>query len=84
MKLGESAKQNLLSIHVTAIRFFGYKFLLPLWDIELADFFKELDFCYKNRNRQFSYILLRNLYDDINFEIFNQYYKDSKLSAYSR
>jgi len=52
--------------------YFGYKSALPLWDKELAEFFKAIPLKLKNRNLIDTYKIESNLYDSVNFTIFNQ------------
>lgn len=59
------------SLHVYS--FFDYKFALPLWDFELANFFKSVPLSYKNRNFIFDYKVENNLYDSVSFLIFEDF-----------
>lgn len=52
--------------------YFGYKSALPLWDKELAEFFKAIPLKLKNRNFIDAYKIENNLYDSVNFTVFNQ------------
>lgn len=52
--------------------YFGYEFALPLWDKELASFFREVPHKLKNRNSEGDYSIVNNLYDSVNFSIFNE------------
>ncbi|HKL76015.1 MAG TPA: asparagine synthase-related protein [Halanaerobiales bacterium] len=50
--------------------FFGYDFLLPLWDKDLVDFFKELPFELRYRKKLYEYVLFKYYFKslDIKFE----------------
>jgi asparagine synthase (glutamine-hydrolysing) len=50
--------------------FFGYQSALPLWDKELANFFKSIRLDLKNRNFDGGYSIEKNLYDSTCFIIF--------------
>lgn len=53
--------------------YFGYQYLLPLWDLELVEFFKKLPFEYKQ---------YKKLYDDVLKDLFVEegiYYDEDEL-----
>ncbi|MBA6222883.1 7-cyano-7-deazaguanine synthase [Colwellia sp. MB02u-18] len=53
--------------------FFGMEARLPLWDKELAEFFKEIPLEYKNHSQHNKYNFSTNLYENTLFEIFYIY-----------
>ena len=53
--------------------FFDYKHLLPLWDKELADFFKYVPLEFKNRRSIREYKIDSNLYDFVAKSLFDQH-----------
>lgn len=67
---------------VRVYEFFGYEFLLPFWDRELTDFFKNVDKVYKNRSSYIKYIPKLNLYDSVSKEIFYDFGVDIKKSFF--
>jgi asparagine synthase (glutamine-hydrolysing) len=56
--------------------FFGYESRIPLWHPKLVNFFKKVDYDYKNRNHDYS--LENNLYDSVAMKIFSKYGVDIK------
>lgn len=70
-----SWKERQSKFIVNSIRtyeFFGYKSLIPLWDYDLANFFKTVPLKYKNRRSSQGYNIETNLYDSLCFEVFHQ------------
>jgi asparagine synthase (glutamine-hydrolysing) len=53
--------------------YFNYQFALPLWDSELASFFKKIPLKLKNRNKYQDYKIENNLYDSVTFQIFREF-----------
>ncbi len=58
--------------------YFGYKSFIPLWDKELATFFKKIPYKYKNRTSTERYNLDENMYDSTIFKLFTNYEIDFK------
>jgi asparagine synthase (glutamine-hydrolysing) len=52
--------------------FFGYESRLPLWDYDLASFFRNVPRSYKNRREKKLYSIDTNLYDAACFSIFKK------------
>ncbi|MBD3843874.1 MAG: asparagine synthase, partial [Campylobacterales bacterium] len=70
-----SWKERQSKFIVNSIRvyeYYGYTARLPLWDKELATFFKSVPYDYKNRNRFIEYRIEKNLYDAVAFLIFKE------------
>ena len=57
---------------VRAYEYFGYGFRTPLWDQELANYFRGIGLKQKNRNSP-NYNIPGNMYDCVIFDIFNKY-----------
>ncbi len=63
--------------------FFGYEHRIPLWDIELASFFKNIPWKHKNRSNKIKYILYRkNLYDSLVMSYFKEYDVEYKKTGF--
>lgn len=67
---------------VRCYEFFDYKFMLPLWDKELAEFFRAIPLEYKNRFSINSYDESNNLYDLVATELFSKYGVNYKKRFY--
>ena len=71
-----SWKERQSKFIVNSIRvyeYFGNEARLPLWDYELANFFKNVPLKYKNRNQHSVYMISNNLFDSVIFQLFNKY-----------
>lgn len=58
---------------VKCYEFFNYEFLLPLWDVELSNFFKSIPLSHKNRSSFLNYNSSSNLYDTSVRRVFEKY-----------
>lgn len=70
-----SWKERQSKFIVNSIRtyeFFGYESRIPLWDIDIASFYKNVPLRYKNRRVKKTYSVETNLYDSTCHIIFEQ------------
>ncbi|BCN23017.1 asparagine synthase C-terminal domain-containing protein [Vibrio alfacsensis] len=75
-----SWKERQSKFIVNSIRtyeYFGYEARIPLWDLDLANFFRNVPLKYKNRRNLNTYSIESNLYDSICHKLFHEYGVDN-------
>lgn len=65
---------------VMTYKFFGYSFILPLWDPDLAHFYSRVPLEFKNRRARLGYIKDKNLYDCV----CSHFFKQLKIESFLR
>ena len=67
---------------VRCYEFYGYKYLVPLWDKDLASFFRKVNLKHKNRNSTIKFGRETNLYDKVSKGYFIEYNIDFNRNSF--
>jgi asparagine synthase (glutamine-hydrolysing) len=49
--------------------YFGYEYVIPLWDNRLIDFFSDLPFVLKHNKKLYDYVLTQNIFKELNLNL---------------